>query len=263
MLTAWLTCQQRNPCPYTQFAVLDVNERGPISSQVMDHIKNLLISARLDPDLLKVAAQRWGWRGVAQLLTSAQPTAMTARRGEFGEVLSAALLTEFEGYQIPVQKFRFTITPDQSLPGTDLLALKVNDNAAIIEVCFLESKLRTGSDTGTAVRAYNQLRQDYEQQFPDMLVFVLARLHERRDPLLDAFLDYLRDRADTSDKERLRVGLTWERGSWTETVLQNLEDNGVERQDLVVHVVYIGGLAHLIDQLFQQVGVGSIIDDDE
>src|SRR5712691_11907730 len=105
-------------------------------------------------------------------------------------MLICAILEQFHGYKIPVQKLRFKITKGESLPGTDILALKTNIEGLITEVCFIESKLRTSSDNRAAIEGCNQLQGDYNSKFPDMVDFVTQRLYERQDPLFRPFLLY-------------------------------------------------------------------------
>jgi hypothetical protein len=225
-------------------------------------MEDLLRDARFDMAFLGDAAEYLGWASVRARVAAAQPTGATARRGEFGEVLSAAVLDEFHGYTIPVQKMRFAIRGDQSLPGTDVIALRLGGAGEIVEVCFVESKLRTTGDTGAAQRAHEQLKSDYEQRAPDMLFFVAARLHERNDPLFPEFMRYMHDRESAAESDSFGLCLTWERVRWSEAVLQNLEDDEVELDPLTVHVFLIQDLAQLTNELFDAIGVETVTDDD-
>jgi hypothetical protein len=208
-------------------------------------------------------AKYLGWEQVSkQIVATIMPGLPTAKRGEFGEVLFAAILEEFHDYKIPVPKLRFKITAGQSLPATDILALKVDEISAIIEVCFVESKLRTTSDNTAAVEGYKQLQSDYESKLPDILTFIAARLHERNDALFETFASYMRDRGDVTDKDNFRLGLCWERSEWHEKVLQNLQENGVDLPRLTVHVIGIDNLRQIIDELFAELGIEEVFDDD-
>lgn len=259
MLSEWLRWSRREPSPFSGFRVIDVTESEPPTDIVINHLKDLLTYARLDPSFLQDAAKYLGWDNVRALIAEFQPLGTRARRGEFGEVLSSAMLSEFHNYLVPVQKLRFAISGDQSLPGTDVIALKL-DKRRIAEVSFVESKLRTGSDTGAAVQGYDQVKRDYEERLPDMLRFVAQRLHG--DPLFDVFMEYMRDRMDTRDRDSFQLFLVWEQSQWSETVLRNLEDNEVELNRLNVHVTLIQDLADLTNSLFAMLGAGIVSDDD-
>jgi len=264
MLSKWLAWKLRDPSPYRKFKLTEIDEKIQITPEVKSHLVKLFTEARFDQCFLLAVAKRLGWaKVVTELVTPSQPTVATARRGFFGEVLVCAMLTEIFGYLIPVQKLRFAISANQSLPGTDVIAIK-KDGGTISEICFVESKLRTTADTYFAVQGYKQLKEDYSQRIPDMIRFVLARLHERKDPLFYEFLEYVFDRRDLTNIERFSLGLTCEHGSWTETVLENLEEevNNTSLPNLVVQRTRIKNLATLVKEVFQAIGVEAVLDDD-
>jgi hypothetical protein len=72
------------------------------------------------------------------------------------------------------------------------------------------------------------------------------------------------DRRDAADIETFRIGLVWEQASWTERVLQNLEDDvdDSSQPKTTVDLVRIRGVRSLADEVFQQTGVTEIIDDE-
>src|SRR5205807_9937404 len=63
----------------------------------------------------------------------------------------------------------------------------------------------TTKNTMAALEGYRQLRADHSQRVPDMLRFVLARLNDTNDPLFEKFLDYLKDRQDTTKIETFLI----------------------------------------------------------
>ena len=146
MLNKWLQCSERNPRPYSLFVVIDVEEIAALSLQISEELLKLLTASKFDPEFLKTVAQRLGWQNVNNSIINKQvPKQVKIKRGQFGEALINAIFQEFYGYKIPVPKLRFRITSDQNLPATDTVALKINDQGAITEVCFVESKLRKDS----------------------------------------------------------------------------------------------------------------------
>src|SRR5690348_12354951 len=126
MLSLWLVCNNRNPCEYDRFQVIDGTEIAQNSDQVKSHLVQLALRSKFDPKFLESAAQYLGWAKLRNIVESKKPLQEKVRRGQFGEILAAALLEEFYGYTIPVYKFRFALTSDQSLPSTDTIGLKVN-----------------------------------------------------------------------------------------------------------------------------------------
>jgi hypothetical protein len=109
---------------------------------------------------------------------------------------------------------------------------------------------------------YSQLLKDFNSQFPGILSFVAARLYERKDALFQAFASYLQDRNDTKDKDNFRLSLCWEHSTWREKPLENLQDNGMDLPKLAVHVIRIHTLRQITDELFAELGVTEVSDDD-
>jgi len=206
-------------------------------------------------------ARHLGWGRVEDLVRRGLAHGQTARKGDFGEVLLSALLETFHGYSVPVRKMRSRVSSDQSQPRIDLVALRF-DTGRLVEICLAESKLRTRNDTNAGVEAHDQLWTESSQRLPDILTFVAYRLHELQSPVFDAFAAYLRDRADTRPMESHVIGLTWASDHWSETVLGNLHDRGVELASLSVHVVPLKDLESLIKDVFELAGLEASNDED-
>ena len=266
LLSDWLVCKARTSSPYKKFDLFEIDERTRISKEVRPYLGKLLLDARIDPNLLRNVAKRLGWKKTERLLVApSKPSKPRKRRGDFGEILTNAILVEIMGYTIPVQKLRFAISSERSLPGTDTIAIK-KGNGFFSEMCFVESKLRTANDPYScraAVEGYEQLKRDYLERVPDMIRFILARLHDRGDPLFYDFLNYLDNRQDLTYIDRFRIGLTWEHEKWKEEVLEILEeevdDTGLPR--LVVQRVRIQELSLNVKDLFESIGMEMIQDE--
>ncbi len=262
-LGCWLNCGQSSSCPY-KFRLLEANELCAITSNTENDLAWLIVYARVDPDLLMDAAKILGWKRAIELLVRPSlPKVVTARHGDFGEVLISAMLVEFLGYSVPVQKLQFAISSGERLPGTDTIAIKRNA-AGLIEVCFVETKTRTTNDSDAAVQAYAQLKKDYSQQIPDMIRFVVARLRDQKDPMYPDFLSYALDPSDTFDREVFLIGLVWEKSIWNENILMNLDQNLVVSREpsKTAMVVTINGLRDIIKRTFGLAGITEVIDDE-
>jgi hypothetical protein len=267
VITTWLNSTERAPNPYSRFRLLDVEEPAGLSDEARDYVSHLLRDSRFAPEFLADMAGILGWDKVRDtILSGASPEATATKRGDFGEVIITALLEESHGYKIPVRKLRYKVTRNQLLQGTDALAIRVNTEGRVTEVCFVESKLRTATrsakDRNLAVTGCDQLKKDFDYKLPDILQFVAQRLHETGDELFEPFVEYMGTRADTTDIDTFCLGLVWERASWEEQILQNLEDHTNVVPRLVVHAVRIQDLGPVSDDMFARVGVIEVSDDE-
>ncbi len=184
------------------------------------------------------------------------------RRGNFGEVMAAELLTEFYHYEVPVRKLRYALEGDVSLPGTDIIALRVVDGR-LDEVCFVESKCRTTTNTGTASEAYGQLMKDAEAEIPTMVRFVADVMKETKHAASELFEDYMFSRSEMRSVETFCIFLLWEKDQWSDSVLSNLEASVTgPAQRVHVERAIIQGLKGLTEEVFLSIGVTELSDDE-
>lgn len=261
MMKKWLKCAERKDSPYS-FPVVDVCESGRKPKNIADVLAHLIWEAYFDRHILAKAAEKYGWGNVSdKLIKPAIPTLKTVKRGDFGEVVANGVLRSFHSYLIPVEKLRSKMSGNQTLPGIDVLALRISPEEKIDEVCFVESKVRTVSDTNVGLEGYKQIKKDYEDNNSVILRFVATALAAREDPIADAFLDYLFSREDTRSIEMFRLFLFSDESLWSEITLQNMHENGVELPYFVTHAVKIRDLRELTESVFNALEAEEVEDD--
>jgi Cap4 SAVED domain len=256
----WLAPESRYPNPYKTFAIIDYKNNPP-SEEVKKYLIDLLRENRIDPKFLEAAKKRLSWAKLKLLEKAKVPSQLSVKRGDFGEAVSSAALAKLHGYRIPVPKLHFTVTGNQTLPSTDVLAIK-EDNSRVTEVCFVESKLRTVVSKQTAVQGCRQLEHDQSMAIPHMVLFAANRLFEVNDALADKLLDYL-DSREEKDVDTSSLNLFFEDSIWTEEVMENLEAIQTRLPHLTVRVTRIVGLGALTDELFARLGVNHVIDEED
>ncbi len=259
-VSRWLQWQRRSPSGYAKFDVTDTIEHVAPDDALLELIGQRIVGERLDRGFLEEAARVLGWGAVDELVRDILPTQDTIRKGVFGEVIATEVLESFQGYVIPIAKFRYAITRNQSLPGTDILALRL-EGESIAEAAFVESKLRTTRDSGTAVHAHRQLRADYAKRMPDILIFTAQRLHETGDHLALPFMQYLGDRRDAA-MDSFHVFMVHDRSSWSDDGLANLEEDEPHLAPLSANVVLIDHLNDVLERCYGLVGLRPGVDDD-
>ena len=253
----WLSNQQRQTGSF-DFTIFDVSEHSPRTAFTLELLKELLSRFFFDPQVLKDLRSVLG--ETAKLaLDAATPSTPSLRAGAFGEAISAEISERWHAYLIPLRRLRVT---GGSPPGTDLLALRVGEQGRLQEVCYIESKLRTTRSLGAALDAYEQLRRTRQERFPIVSQYVVNYLAATNSPLYEAFVEYLASRASQPATDSYRIALTWDDSSWTEEVLKNLEDKGVELTPLSIDVVRLAELRDLINVVYDSLGVEVMNDDD-
>jgi hypothetical protein len=261
VLNQWLQAVQRPSDGFSRFGVTDVAELGAPSDALKEHLYELLQVSAVDPVFLGDLVDRLGWEKTRAIVSQRLPSNSSARRGRFGEVVGVNMLHQLDGYVIPIEKAHFSITGGQSQPSTDAVLLRVDGNGAIMEVCFVESKLRTKAGTIAGVEGARQLTVDYAKEVPDMLTFTASRLHDRGDPLYGPFMDYLSSRDEEQQRDTFRLLLFYDTSVWSEKCLANIEDDEPGVSPLTVHAARIADLPDLVSDLFGRCGM-QVIDDE-
>jgi len=258
MIKGWLEPILRQTSRFS-FDIIDLQEDKNFVPTYHE-LASLLREAYWGEEYLSVLAGRYGWDAVKDRFLQARAgTRLTVRRGDFGEALAAQYLGEVEQYTIPVTKLRFKITANQTLPGTDCIAIKLQDDR-LVEICYVESKLRKSLDLSVAVSGVTQLKQDADTAIPEILTFVARRLNEERSTLAEIVEEYIFSRNIELDNYKLLV--FQERASWDEKVLQNLDDEDMGLNPLGVYVAKIDDITGLSDNTFNALGASEIVDDD-
>lgn len=261
MLDQWLEAAPRPPAGFTGFSVVDVTELAPPGGRVREHLADMLQASSADAGFLADLTRRLGWEKSEAVVKQRLTSNRTARRGRFGEVVGVNMLSQFDGYVIPIEKAHFMITGGQSQPSTDAVLLRTGRDGTITEVCFVESKLRTRRDGIAGVEGMRQLSEDYARQIPDMLTFTAGRLFDQRSPLYDPFMEYMGSRDDESERDAFRLLLFYDVAAWSEKCLANIEDDGPGVSPVTVHAARIDDLPVLVNDIFARCGV-QVLDDE-
>ena len=256
----WFIASQRTDTGYS-FEVTDLEETSYVPSN--GELADLLSNSYFGSAKLADIADRYGKRAVRdRLLAPRATTQLNVRRGDFGEVVTAEYLTAVAGYQVPISKLRYKISANQTLPGTDCVAVKVSDGN-LEEVAYVESKLRTSYDSAVAITGASQLKKDADATAPEILSFIVSMLNDINHPLCNAFLDYMFDRDSNAHHEmdRFLLFIIHEKQIWNERILRNLEDAEIEVEPLCLYAARITGLRCLADSAFSSLGMMADSDD--
>jgi hypothetical protein len=261
MLKDWLATLERQPAD-RHFAVRDTTEHSEITEAVAAYLVQLLLDELIGLDFIGQLANALGDEATLSWVRDSTPARTAMQRADFGEVLTAALLVEFDGYEVPIKKLRYRVSADDSLHGGDVLALRTDGNGNILGTCLAESKFRSTRAPRVAVEAYEQLEKQAGQALPDIYRFVTQRLTETGHPLGAALLRFLGS-GSTDELAEYRIELVFDLGAWGEEVLDELDDAEPSLSPLTVDVVRIEGLVDLVQELLIRSGTGVELGIDE
>lgn len=207
-------------------------------------LARLMARNKSDPKVTQDLLLAVGWTNAVAAL---QKGRVSVRRGDFGEVLAAEAAEAFDDLAVPVRKLRYQIDPNQTLPGSDVVAMELGfDSIEALE--FIESKYRTNPAAGIAVDAHEQLATDRLDGYATTVGFLANRLNEIDPDLYDWFLTYLSSRG--ADESRSTVVLTYDESNWSDAIAEDLEDLEEHLPDLMLRLFPLNDAAGLIDETY-------------
>lgn len=255
-LDKWLLNVVRSPMS-ADFTVFDVSEQTERDASTKLFLESVIGKFLMNPIVLDGLRAHLG-EDVRLALDAATPSTRNLRAGAFGEALSAEICERWHAYVVPLRRLRFS---GGSPPGTDLLALRIDGADQLTEVCYIECKLRTTNSTRTAFDAYEQLLHARQERIPVILNHVANYLADVNSHLLPSFIGYMSSRASQPASDSYRIALTWENETWSQTVLDNLQDGDLQLTPLTVDVIRIASLRDLIEEIYGGLGVEALNDD--
>src|ERR1700694_3634964 len=123
-LGSWLRSADRSPPPY-RFSVVDVIEIAEPDNAIRESISLMLCEEKATLEVLRDLESAIGWSHASARVRRSRTRELAV--GDFGEALVNAHLETELGLHIPVRKLRFQIDPEQSLHGTDHVALELEE----------------------------------------------------------------------------------------------------------------------------------------
>jgi hypothetical protein len=261
MLTEWLNYEQRNPSPY-KFGVIDICEIIEFNQDILLYVAKDVIVAHKNPIMIKkeleILLEDANNASVEvirsyienEVLPSKERT--QTRIGNFGEILSASILIEYEGFRLPIYKLRFREKKDWAMRLTDLCLIRNDEEMGRPLICYGETKTNTsGVDRQLGIKGHDSLAKDDALDNPEILNFICTWLYET-DRFDEAeFLSRIRLGTITCDK-RHDLFLVHDLENWREDVLTNLDASQLDERlvDFSVKVVLISNLRQIIDDVY-------------
>ncbi len=268
MLNTCFTYQKRQGSTYQKFDVIDVLEVSNLDDKILHYLAREVVVAYINPELLvdayRVLAEDAGELKLDILKefleTKILPDSekMHTRVGNFGEIMAARFLIEFEGFELPIYKLRFREKRDWAVRLTDLCLIKAINSSKPL-VCYGEVKTNSSRcDLNLACQGHNSLAKDDALKDPEILRFICGWLYEtnkftERQLILKIWLDKVE-----YDK-RHDLFLIHDKAHWDEQTLVNLENLEIDTRlvNFSVKAVLVTNLRHVIDCAYAQTAIAA------
>lgn len=253
MLSEWLEHSQRAGHTFG-FTINDIDEKdGRDVEKIIEIFSKIIVDETVGYERAKKLAEKYGWEKIiTSVIEPRLSRNLNMKKGKFGEMLESSILESFFDFTIPIKKWRYAISSDQSLPRCDIVAVKIN-NSKIIEMSFIESKLSTIQDKNKISNAYEQLMEEKESGFEEIISFIINRLIDEKNPLQEEFIEYCLIKDIPNDS--YRVAATYDVSKWNEEALNNLNEAiPGSTSNLTVDVIRIGELEKTVQAIYEKRG---------
>ena len=244
-----LVHEERDPDYCAHFGFSRVTTGDGDRSDMIATLATRVAANKADPAVTADLIAAAGWEVAGATLRSGRAS---VTRGDFGEVVAAEAIEAFDNLVVPVRKLRYQIDPNQTLPGTDVVAFDINEEREITGLHLAESKYREKPGRSVLVEAIDQLEADRTRKFATTINFLAHRLREDGSPLYQEFIDYLTDTGERNDT--YSVCLTCDTEEWNGIPLEEAAALGETLKPLLIRVVTIEDANDLIDSIVAQMG---------
>lgn len=262
MLKHWLLPTLRTPSPY-KFPVIDVCEQKKGDEEIALALGNYLLlsygnpkmieeevmllmedTATLNLDILKEYLEKEILPKKGKVVT---------RIGNFGEILSANLLMELDGFQLPIYKLRLREKLDWAIRLTDICLVKDYeiDNPLI---CYGEVKTRSDKvDLNIGITGHSSLATEDALENAEVLNFICRWLYESEKLEEAKFYSKIR-LGKTKYNKRFELFIIHNQETWNEEILIRLNNLKIDSRltDFSVRVIHISDLRALIDLAYEK-----------
>jgi len=264
MISNWLTCSNciENVYPFTAKFFDEAHEP---SDDIQSNISSNLAAAYINPQMAKAELQI--------LLESATNIDLDIIRnyveceilpdknkvatwvGNFGEILTASLLIEIEGFGFPIYKLRYREKRNWAMRMTDLFLIKMSDSEIPL-LCFGEVKTRSSScNKDIGIEGHRSLATDDSlNDSPEMLNFVCRMLFEKEDYEQAQIMSKIRLGKQPHNR-RYDLFLIHELDSWNDEIVERLANHDIDERlsNFSLNVVKIKNLRILIESCYAKI----------
>ncbi len=181
------------------------------------------------------------------------------RQGDWGEILSALIVSYFQDLEVPITKLQWKINKDKAVFGTDLIAYNKGDK--INDLYYYEIKtrihphkkeLKKPNRNYITVIAHNTLLKD-ENSPTETIADFLERLYFEKEDYDNAkkFKDIVKNPQNYNKSFELFFII--EKENFTDNILSELENLPPQLDPLNVTLIFIDNLKQLVIDTWQDI----------
>lgn len=262
MLKNWLLPKPRIPSPY-KFSVVDIYEQKKADDQTASTLGNYLLLSHGNPKMIeeeiKLLVEDTTILNLNILKEYLEKEILpkkkkiSTRIGNFGEILAANLLIEFEDFQLPIFKLRLREKLDWAIRLTDICLVK-DHNKETPTICYGEAKTKSDkADLDIGIKGHTSISTEDALENIEVLSFICRWLYESEKTEEARFYSKIKLGKTTYNK-RFDLFIIHNEATWKEDVLERLNNIEIDNRltEFSVKVIHIYDLRALIDLSYEK-----------
>ncbi|MCK5146822.1 DUF1837 domain-containing protein [bacterium] len=266
MIEDWLKYEEKDDTDYV-FKLIHITEnQSPPDDKLIKHLQEKILTSYRKLDFYKFHFGETATEDEIRSYVKEQVIPKdenqidrNVRQGDWGEILTALIVSKFQNLEIPINKLQWKFNKDKAVFGTDLIAF--NQGEKIEDIYFYEIKTRLNpcNKEGTspsryyiAVWAYKSLYKD-ELSPTESIADFLERLYFEKEDYVTAskFKDIVKNPQNYN--RNFELFLIVEKSKFIDEILKELNDLPPELEPLNITLVLIDNLSDLIKKTWQDI----------
>jgi hypothetical protein len=181
------------------------------------------------------------------------------RQGDWGEILSALIVSYFQNLEVPINKLQWKINKDKAVFGTDLIAYNKGQEIKDLYYYEIKTKLNPKRKVGKnpiryyiTVIAHNSLLKD-ELAPTESIADFLGRLffNQKEYEKAKKFKDIVKNPQNYN--RNFELFFIIENSNFTENILEELNNLPPQLEPLKVTIIFIDNLQQLVENTWQDI----------
>lgn len=263
MLNKWLRYNEQKSSYL--FRSIYVTEQSKPDNKLVEHLQEQILTSYRNIEFYKFHLENTTEAEIrSYVLDQVVPGDITqfdknVRQGDWGEILSALIVTYFQDLEVPINKLQWKLNKDKAVFGTDLLAYNKGEEITDLYYYEVKTKLNPKDKIGKSpnrsyitVIAHNSLLKD-EKAPTESIAEFLERLFFMRGNFDEAkkFKDIIKNPQNYNRNYELFFII--ENANFDSAILEELNMLPPQLDPLNVTLIFIDDLQNLVERTWKDI----------
>lgn len=266
MIEDWLKYEEKDNTDYVFKLIYITENQSPPDDKLIKHLQEKILTSYRRLDFYKFHLGETATEDEIRSYVKEQVIPKDGnqidkivRQGDWGEILTALIVSKFQNLEIPINKLQWKFNKDKAVFGTDLIAFNQGEKIEDIYYYEIKTRLNPNNKEGKkpnrhyiAVWAYNSLYKDEQSPTESIADFLEKLYFEKKDYVTASkFKDIVKNPQNYN--RNFELFLIVEKSKFIDEILQELNDLPPELEPLNITLVFIDNLSDLVKNTWKDI----------